>query len=87
MKRAHDSDVVVPTEAIHPSRKRRLDYTEADAQLAKIYNDLADDVQAVRLKAAGEVNSADGESAVFYFHPWEIDPGQPRISPAPLRWR
>ena len=54
-KRAHDSDVVVPTEAIHPSRKRRLDYTEADAQLAKIYNDLADDVQAVRLKAAGEV--------------------------------
>jgi DNA polymerase phi len=55
MKRAHDSDVVVPTEAIHPSRKRRLDYTQADAQLAKIYNDLADDVQAVRLKAAGEV--------------------------------
>ena len=55
MKRAHDSDVVVPTEAIHPSRKRRLDYSQADAQLAKIYNDLADDVQAVRLKAAGEV--------------------------------
>ena len=26
-----------------------------------------------------QVNSADGESAVFYFHPWEIDPGQPRI--------
>lgn len=23
----------------------------------------------------------------FYFHPWEIDPGQPRISPAPLRSR
>ena len=59
MKRAHDSDVVVPTEAIHPSRRRRLDYTEADAQLAKIYNDLADDVQAVRLKAAGEVIDAD----------------------------
>ena len=25
------------------------------------------------------VNEADRESAVFYFHPWEIDPGQPRI--------
>ena len=23
----------------------------------------------------------------LYFHPWEIDPGQPRISPAPLRSR
>jgi DNA polymerase phi len=55
MKRAHESDVVVTAEAIHPSRKRRLDYSQADAQLAKIYNDLADDVQAVRLKAAGEV--------------------------------
>ena len=25
------------------------------------------------------VNRVDRESAVFYFHPWEIDPGQPRI--------
>lgn len=25
------------------------------------------------------VNRHDGESAVFYFHPWEIDTGQPRI--------
>ena len=25
------------------------------------------------------VNAADGQPAVFYFHPWEIDPGQPRI--------
>jgi polysaccharide deacetylase family protein (PEP-CTERM system associated) len=25
------------------------------------------------------VNRQDGESAVFYFHPWEIDPGQPRV--------
>ena len=40
-------------EEIHPSRKRRVQYSEADAQLAAIYNDLADDVQAVRLKAAG----------------------------------
>lgn len=27
----------------------------------------------------GRVNRVDRESAVFYFHPWEIDPGQPRI--------
>jgi polysaccharide deacetylase family protein (PEP-CTERM system associated) len=27
-----------------------------------------------------QVNAADGEAAVFYFHPWEIDPGQPRIA-------
>lgn len=25
------------------------------------------------------VNAEDRASAVFYFHPWEIDPGQPRI--------
>jgi polysaccharide deacetylase family protein (PEP-CTERM system associated) len=24
------------------------------------------------------VNREDGQSALFYFHPWEIDPGQPR---------
>jgi polysaccharide deacetylase family protein (PEP-CTERM system associated) len=26
------------------------------------------------------VNQQDGEAAVFYFHPWEIDPGQPRVA-------
>ncbi|MEE8615583.1 MAG: XrtA system polysaccharide deacetylase [Roseateles sp.] len=26
------------------------------------------------------VNEVDGEPAVFYFHPWEIDPDQPRIA-------
>ncbi len=28
--------------------------------------------------ALQRVNQVDGESAIFYFHPWEIDPGQPR---------
>ena len=28
--------------------------------------------------ALQRVNRHDGEPAVFYFHPWEIDPGQPR---------
>ena len=32
---------------------------------------------------------ANGEArpAVFYFHPWEIDPGQPRVARAPLKSR
>ena len=29
----------------------------------------------------------DGRPAVFYFHPWEIDPTQPRVACAPLRSR
>ncbi|GAB7366281.1 hypothetical protein MBLNU230_g7838t1 [Neophaeotheca triangularis] len=40
---------------IHPSRKRRVEQSEADAELSKLYGDLADDVQAVRLKAAGQL--------------------------------
>ncbi len=28
----------------------------------------------------GKVNRDDGEPAVFYFHPWEIDTGQPRVA-------
>ena len=27
-----------------------------------------------------QVNRRDGEAAVFYFHPWELDPAQPRIA-------
>lgn len=30
--------------------------------------------------ALKQINEHDGESAHFYFHPWEIDPDQPRIS-------
>lgn len=33
------------------------------------------------------VNGRDGRPAVFYFHPWEVDPGQPRMSGLPLRTR
>ncbi|MBC2666348.1 DUF3473 domain-containing protein [Novosphingobium flavum] len=36
--------------------------------------------------AIRQVNAA-GRPAVFYFHPWEIDPGQPRVAHAPLRSR
>jgi len=37
--------------------------------------------------AVRRVNRAEGRPAVFYFHPWEIDPGQPRLAGAPLRSR
>ncbi|MBI5720158.1 MAG: DUF3473 domain-containing protein [Burkholderiales bacterium] len=35
----------------------------------------------------GRVNAADREPAVFYFHPWEIDPGQPRVPGIDARTR
>jgi polysaccharide deacetylase family protein (PEP-CTERM system associated) len=37
--------------------------------------------------AIDRVNGADGRPAVFYFHPWEIDPGQPRVAGASLKSR
>jgi polysaccharide deacetylase family protein (PEP-CTERM system associated) len=37
--------------------------------------------------ALQRVNRADRQPCVFYFHPWEIDAGQPRISGLPLRSR
>lgn len=36
--------------------------------------------------AVRQVNG-EGAPAVFYFHPWEIDPAQPRVRHAPLRSR
>ncbi|WP_374130621.1 XrtA system polysaccharide deacetylase [Sphingomonas sp. 28-62-20] len=35
--------------------------------------------------AIDRVNEEAGRPAVFYFHPWEIDPGQPRVANAPLK--
>jgi polysaccharide deacetylase family protein (PEP-CTERM system associated) len=37
--------------------------------------------------AIRQVNRRDGRPAVFYFHPWEIDPAQPRVTSANLRSR
>jgi polysaccharide deacetylase family protein (PEP-CTERM system associated) len=34
-----------------------------------------------------KVNQQDREAVVFYFHPWEIDPGQPRIPGIDARTR
>jgi len=35
--------------------------------------------------AIQQVNQSDERPAVFYFHPWEVDPDQPRVTDAPLR--
>ncbi|HEY0837121.1 MAG TPA: XrtA system polysaccharide deacetylase [Azospirillum sp.] len=33
------------------------------------------------------INAREGRPVTFYFHPWEIDPDQPRLSGAPLKAR
>ncbi|WP_066794057.1 XrtA system polysaccharide deacetylase [Sphingomonas soli] len=41
-------------------------------------------------RVTGDAVRASNQSdrpAVFYFHPWEIDPGQPRVANAPLKSR
>lgn len=35
--------------------------------------------------AIGQVFAREGRPAIFYFHPWDMDPGQPRVATAPLR--
>lgn len=37
--------------------------------------------------AIDRVNRREQRPAVFYFHPWEIDPDQPRVDEAPLKSR
>lgn len=37
--------------------------------------------------AIRQVNQQDHRPAIIYFHPWEIDPDQPRVAGAPLRSR
>ncbi|TPG12370.1 XrtA system polysaccharide deacetylase [Sphingomonas oligophenolica] len=36
--------------------------------------------------AVRQVN-AERHGAIFYFHPWEVDPGQPRVAGAPFKSR
>lgn len=33
------------------------------------------------------INRVDGEACIFYFHPWEVDPAQPRIGNAGVKSR
>lgn len=37
--------------------------------------------------AIRQVNRDDQRPAIFYFHPWEIDPAQPRVPHAPIKSR
>ena len=38
-------------------------------------------------RAVAQANRDERRPAVFYFHPWEVDPGQPRVAHAPLKSR
>ena len=39
-------------------------------------------------RAIAHVNAREGKAVVFYLHPWEIDPGQPRVTASlPSRFR
>ncbi len=37
--------------------------------------------------AIRQVNRDEGRPAIFYFHPWEVDPDQPRVEDASIRSR
>ena len=37
--------------------------------------------------ALARVNGREAQPCVFYFHPWEVDPGQPRVKRIPLKSR
>ena len=39
---------------------------------------------ALSRRAIARVNRRDGKPCIFYLHPWEIDPDQPRVPGAPL---
>jgi polysaccharide deacetylase family protein (PEP-CTERM system associated) len=39
------------------------------------------------MAALGRISRHERRACVFYFHPWEIDPGQPRIGEIPLKAR
>jgi polysaccharide deacetylase family protein (PEP-CTERM system associated) len=42
---------------------------------------------AITDRAVVRANRDEHRPAVFYFHPWEVDPGQPRVAPAPIKSR
>ena len=42
---------------------------------------------ALSRKLLRRVNDEDKAAAVFYFHPWEVDPQQPRIAGASAKAR
>jgi polysaccharide deacetylase family protein (PEP-CTERM system associated) len=42
---------------------------------------------AVSRWSVARVNRVDRRPAIFYFHPWEIDPGQPRVAGVPAKTR
>ena len=48
-------DVAGETDDVHPSRKRRMEFSKTDAKLAKIYGELAEHDSKLRLQAAKDL--------------------------------
>lgn len=42
---------------------------------------------AITDRAVARANRDERRPAIFYFHPWEVDPDQPRVAHAPLKSR
>jgi polysaccharide deacetylase family protein (PEP-CTERM system associated) len=42
---------------------------------------------AITDRAVVRANRDEHRPAIFYFHPWEVDPGQPRVARAPIKSR
>jgi polysaccharide deacetylase family protein (PEP-CTERM system associated) len=42
---------------------------------------------AVSRWSVSRINKVDRRPAMFYFHPWEIDHGQPRVNGIPVKTR
>lgn len=38
-------------------------------------------------RAVTQANRGENRPAIFYFHPWEVDTGQPRVANAPIKSR
>lgn len=54
-KRPFDVEDPEELDNVHASRKKRVKFTEEDAHLAEIYNDLADEVKSTRIEAAKDL--------------------------------
>ena len=48
-------------------------------ELSDVFRGVADTASSTARALIRRVNQVDRRPGVFYFHPWEIDPAQPRV--------
>ena len=58
---------------------------DLDAEIADELEAALKDMDATSIYAADDSKRARAQAATFYIHPWEIDPGQPRVKTAGRR--